>query len=91
MTTGHPETALPPMVAAQHRAMPFTRLTDYGMDPADVLQEMEEDDQPRLHSVWLARPFSQSTRWRGLFSQSVASGMSTSPVSSAITPQTRAI
>jgi len=28
--------ALPPLVAAQHRAMPFTRLTDCGMDPADA-------------------------------------------------------
>ncbi|UUU29305.1 lysophospholipase [Streptomyces sp. CA-210063] len=38
MTTGDPgtEAALPPLVAAQHRAMPFTRLTDCGMDPADA-------------------------------------------------------
>jgi alpha-beta hydrolase superfamily lysophospholipase len=38
MTTGDPgaEAALPPPVAAQHRAMPFTRLTDCGMDPADA-------------------------------------------------------
>ncbi|GAA3901591.1 alpha/beta fold hydrolase [Streptomyces lacrimifluminis] len=27
---------MPPLVAAQHRAMPFTRLTDCGMDPADA-------------------------------------------------------
>ncbi|MFG2026500.1 alpha/beta hydrolase family protein [Streptomyces sp. NPDC048825] len=40
MTTGDPgaEAALPPLVAAQHRAMPFTRLTDCGMDPADARQ-----------------------------------------------------
>lgn len=38
MTTGDSgaEAALPPLVAAQHRAMPFTRLTDCGMDPADA-------------------------------------------------------
>jgi len=38
MTNGDPgaEAALPPLVAAQHRAMPFTRLTDCGMDPADA-------------------------------------------------------
>lgn len=38
MTTGDPgaEAALPPLIAAQHRAMPFTRLTDCGMDPADA-------------------------------------------------------
>ncbi|MGW1711896.1 alpha/beta hydrolase family protein [Streptomyces sp. NPDC002156] len=38
MTTGEPgaEAELPPLVAAQHRAMPFTRLTDCGMDPADA-------------------------------------------------------
>src|SRR4051812_45988424 len=35
--TEKPETpTLPPLVAAQHRAMPFTRLTDCGMDPADA-------------------------------------------------------
>ncbi|WP_258574247.1 alpha/beta hydrolase family protein [Streptomyces shenzhenensis] len=35
MTAAAPGTApLPPLVAAQHRAMPFTRLTDCGMDPA---------------------------------------------------------
>ncbi|MFI8537584.1 alpha/beta hydrolase family protein [Streptomyces aquilus] len=34
MTTGSPETSA--LVAAQHRAMPFTRLTDCGMDPADA-------------------------------------------------------
>ncbi|MET9683836.1 alpha/beta hydrolase family protein [Streptomyces coeruleorubidus] len=34
MTTGNPETS--PLVAAQHRAMPYTRLTDCGMDPADA-------------------------------------------------------
>ncbi|MFD5407842.1 alpha/beta hydrolase family protein [Streptomyces griseorubiginosus] len=28
--------SLLPLVAAQHRAMPFTRLTDCGMDPADA-------------------------------------------------------
>ncbi|MEU6805800.1 hypothetical protein, partial [Streptomyces neyagawaensis] len=38
MTAGNPaaEAVLPPLVAAQHRAMPFTRLTDCGMDPADA-------------------------------------------------------
>ncbi|MEU3341472.1 alpha/beta hydrolase [Streptomyces sp. NPDC006668] len=37
MTAAVPGTApLPPLVAAQHRAMPFTRLTDCGMDPADA-------------------------------------------------------
>ncbi|MFF4585634.1 alpha/beta hydrolase family protein [Streptomyces sp. NPDC001388] len=38
MTTGDrgADAALPPLVAAQHRAMPFTRLTDCGMDPADA-------------------------------------------------------
>ncbi|MER5185022.1 alpha/beta hydrolase [Streptomyces sp. NPDC002896] len=38
MTTGNPDAAapLPTLVAAQHRAMPFTRLTDCGMDPADA-------------------------------------------------------
>lgn len=38
MTTGNPEAQaeLPPQVLAQHRAMPFTRLTDCGMDPADA-------------------------------------------------------
>ncbi|SPF06371.1 alpha/beta hydrolase family protein [Streptomyces sp. MA5143a] len=37
MTPAVPRTAsLPPLVAAQHRAMPFTRLTDCGMDPADA-------------------------------------------------------
>ncbi|MEH0574450.1 MULTISPECIES: alpha/beta hydrolase [Streptomyces] len=38
MTTGDQGAGatLPPMVAAQHRAMPFTRLTDCGMDPADA-------------------------------------------------------
>jgi len=37
MTPATPETAdLPPLVAAQHRAMPYTRLTDCGMDPADA-------------------------------------------------------
>jgi alpha-beta hydrolase superfamily lysophospholipase len=34
MTTANPEVS--PLVAAQHRAMPFTRLTDCGMDPADA-------------------------------------------------------
>ncbi|MFF8193201.1 alpha/beta hydrolase family protein [Streptomyces bobili] len=35
--TGKPEApALSPLVAAQHRAMPYTRLTDCGMDPADA-------------------------------------------------------
>ncbi|MEH0573031.1 prolyl oligopeptidase family serine peptidase [Streptomyces sp. B21-108] len=39
MTTAAPGmTSLPPLVAAQHRAMPFTRLTDCGMDPADARQ-----------------------------------------------------
>ncbi|KUO06993.1 alpha/beta hydrolase family protein [Streptomyces sp. DSM 15324] len=37
MTAAVPGTAsLSPLVAAQHRAMPFTRLTDCGMDPADA-------------------------------------------------------
>ncbi|MEU1164882.1 alpha/beta hydrolase [Streptomyces sp. NPDC005921] len=38
MNTGEAgaEAALPPLVRAQHRAMPFTRLTDCGMDPADA-------------------------------------------------------
>lgn len=38
MTTGDPgaEATLPPLVAAQHRAMPLTRLIDCGMDPADA-------------------------------------------------------
>ncbi|WP_405892124.1 alpha/beta hydrolase [Streptomyces sp. NBC_00104] len=38
MTTGDPGAGaqLPPLVAAQHRAMPFTRLTDCGMDLADA-------------------------------------------------------
>ncbi|MER6957951.1 MULTISPECIES: serine aminopeptidase domain-containing protein [unclassified Streptomyces] len=38
MTTKDPgaEAELPPLVAAQHRAMPLTRLTDCGMDPADA-------------------------------------------------------
>ncbi|GHB59708.1 hypothetical protein GCM10010306_061570 [Streptomyces umbrinus] len=38
MTTGDSgtEAELPPLVAAQHRAMSFTRLTDCGMDPADA-------------------------------------------------------
>ncbi|MFI1050820.1 alpha/beta hydrolase family protein [Streptomyces griseoruber] len=38
MTNGDHEAGagLPPLVAAQHRAMPFTRLTDCGMDPADA-------------------------------------------------------
>ena len=35
--TEKPQTpTLSPLVAAQHRAMPFTRLTDCGMDPADA-------------------------------------------------------
>ncbi|WP_329600137.1 lysophospholipase [Streptomyces pseudovenezuelae] len=29
---------LPPLAAAQHRAMPYTRLTDCGMDPANARQ-----------------------------------------------------
>lgn len=39
MTQEIPETApLSPLVAAQHRAMPFTRLVDCGMDHADARQ-----------------------------------------------------
>ena len=36
MTEKQETPTLPPLVAAQHRAMPFTRLTDCGMDPADA-------------------------------------------------------
>jgi hypothetical protein len=36
MTPAPSPDALDPAVAAQHRAMPFTRLVDYGINPADA-------------------------------------------------------
>ncbi|MFF3501037.1 helix-turn-helix domain-containing protein [Streptomyces sp. NPDC003247] len=38
----HSMPELPALVAAQHRAMPFTRLVDYGMDHADARQLLSD-------------------------------------------------
>ncbi|MPY55662.1 alpha/beta hydrolase family protein [Streptomyces spongiae] len=64
MTLENPETApLSPLVAAQHRAMPFTRLVDCGMDHADAHRLLSdtasgmpwEESAALLADTWLER------------------------------------
>lgn len=70
MTTA-PEAAMDPATAAAHRAMPYTRLTDCGMSPADARTLLEETAGGR---PWIEVARDLSTRREKAADDALAAG-----------------